>query len=129
MMNEKGPTIYDKTEFYEKEIQPRIDEIKKLCRVNDVPFISCCAIANTDNGKTVYRNDGVSTGSMGVCLHDDQFERLLCVMNGFDVRPKNAVTEFDDGMLDYIDSVNEDGNTVSTNANNPASPLCDDGDL
>ena len=28
MMNEKGPTIYDKTEFYEKEIQPRVDEIK-----------------------------------------------------------------------------------------------------
>ena len=140
MMNEKGPTIYNQAKLYKDSIYPLISEIKKICKINKIPFMCTCAVANTSEG-TVYRHDGVPTGSLEVNLCDDQFERLLCVMNGFDVRPMNAVTELSDEAIDYIDDIDlpdeeepESPNTTSnisssSMVHNEDSALVFDGEL
>lgn len=95
-------TIYDKTEIYEKEIVPKLAEIKKICELNDIPFFNCVAVKNAEDG-TVYKYDGILTGSKQIKLADDQFEKHLCVANGFDVKTSTEVDFSDEDFLKYIE--------------------------
>lgn len=95
-------TVYDKTDIYEKEIVPKLTEIKRICELNDIPFFSCVAAKNDENG-TIYKYEGILTGSKQINLHDDHFEKHLCVANGFDVKTSSEIDFKDADFLEYIE--------------------------
>ncbi len=105
-------TEYDLTHFYKTEIEPKVIEIKKLCRVNKLPFAFVAALKNA-NGKTEYKSEANLTGSNGINLYDDHFENYLMALNGFDLTPVAGLEEFDDnlisgGAMDYIQNAPND---------------------
>lgn len=94
-------TIYDKTKLYEKEILPKLLEIKKICELNDLPFFSCCAVKSEEE-KTTYKYEGILTGSKGIELYDDKYRKHLCVANGFDVKT-NILSNIEDDLSSYLE--------------------------
>lgn len=74
-------SVYDATKKYQTEIEPLVENIKKVCALNNIPFFFTCAVKN-DEKETVYKNDGVLTGSFGINLKDDKFAPILGVING-----------------------------------------------
>lgn len=87
--DKKTVTEYDKTEWYNTVIKPQINELKKLCLVENVPFFTCFAVQNTEEA-TSYKYDGILTGSNDITLTNDLLEKHLCVANGFNVVPKGS---------------------------------------
>lgn len=81
MSSEKELSIYDASKEYRDKIQPLVEEIKKICTIDNIPFFFSCAVKNSDKG-TDYENDGVLTGGFGISLYDDKFPQFLGVMNG-----------------------------------------------
>lgn len=124
----KEITEYDLTKFYADEIRPYIIEIKKKCKLNNLPFAFVCAVKNDESG-TVYRKENVLTGSCGITLKNNVFEQYLAALCGFNLVPavafskfqapddKNAYAEvLDDAALQYIydgDESNDYKNTSS----------------
>ncbi len=103
-------TEFHAEKLYEKEIEPLIAEIKKVCKINNVPFIIGCAVSNgyvNGKPKTVYKYDGVLTGSNHIILHDDRFERMLLLIRGAQLAKigEGPVDEYDN---DYIFSPPDD---------------------
>lgn len=74
-------TVYDKTDIYEKSVAPEIEKVRQVCAANRLPFFFSSAVKNDEDG-TVYKNEGVLTGSFGINLKDDHFERFLGVLHG-----------------------------------------------
>jgi len=91
---------YNQEKLYEKEIQPLVDEIKKICAEHRLPFFTCVAVSNTAK-KTTYKYDGLLTGYLDIALTDDKFSKHLCVANGFDVKPVGVSSDFSD-VTDFI---------------------------
>ena len=89
--------------LHKSEIQPLINEIKKICAKNKVPFFACVAVSNSEKG-TEYEYDGVLPGFLNLKLGDDQFAKHLCVANGFEVRPAGIVNDFSD-VSDFIANI------------------------
>lgn len=98
--NNSGVTIYDKRKIYEKDIAPLIVEAMKKCVVNDIPFMFQCAVQNTEK-KTVYDGDMYLTGSAGITLTNDRFERHLAVMNGFETHWPGMSIPFNEAEAAY----------------------------
>lgn len=101
MKNNNPVTEYDKSQIFKEEIKPILLELKKKCRVNNIPFFFSCAAANTDK-KTSYTNEGVLTGSLGIDLTDDKFEKFVMVLRGAELQPLGAISQFDDDAMRYI---------------------------
>ena len=97
---------YDLKGVYREEIIPRIEEIKKICRKNKIPFFCSFAVANNEK-KTVYENDGNLTGSTDIKLYDDLFKKMLLVLNGAEVRSLGSISANDD-IMDYISDDGDD---------------------
>lgn len=93
-------TDYNKKDVYKERVAPLIAELKKICKVNKMPFFFSIATSNA-NGKTEYCNDGVLPGSNYVNLYDDQFRKHLLVVQGADVNVHRDETE---DIADYIAS-------------------------
>lgn len=101
MKNNITVSQYDKSQVVKDEIRPLLLEMKKICRINNIPFFFSCAAANSEK-KTVYTNEGVLTGSLGIDLTDDKFEKYLMVLRGAELQPLGAITQFDDDAMQYI---------------------------
>ena len=86
---------YDATGIYEKEIEKHIAEIKRICTINEIPMLITVAVKN-DEKETVYRNDGVTLGSLGINLTDDKLSKYLCVARGFDVKAPGVENKYND---------------------------------
>ena len=96
MNTDKKPiTAYNKKQVFQTQIAPHLQAIKELCVINEVPFISCFAIAN-DEKKTSYVYDGTMPGMYNIDLTDKTINKHLLVANGFDVRPRGGVGVMDD---------------------------------
>lgn len=106
-------TEYDKTSVYKKQIVPLIEDIVKVCTKEKIPmFISLAPKSTTD--ETTYYNDGVLTGSLGITLHEDEFEKYLGVLHGGKITFPGGDPELSEGKLfDYIAS--SISNTPSAN--------------
>lgn len=74
-------SVYDATKKYKEEILPLVNQIKKVCAINSIPFFFTCAVKN-DEKETQYENEGVLTGSYGINLKTDYFAPILGVLNG-----------------------------------------------
>lgn len=98
-------SVYNKEKIYEKEIEAKIQEIKKICAQHDIPFLATFAVANDEKG-TTYKNDGIGIGTLGIQLTDDKFSKYLCVNNGFDVKipgVENGYNGFDELQAETFD--------------------------
>ena len=99
-------TVFDAEKLYDRDIRPLVDEIKKICIMNKVPFFVTTVVKSTTR-ETKYEMDGILTGSTDIHLKDDRFERLLMVCRGAKVKPvyKDAIEN--EGAMEYIDSIVE----------------------
>ncbi|MBQ2184987.1 MAG: hypothetical protein II399_10160 [Lachnospiraceae bacterium] len=77
------PTPFDFTEIYKSKIEPKIDEIIKLCTVFKIPIFVTVCTKNTPT-KSHYENYSVSPDTREVVLADDNIQKHLCITLGFD---------------------------------------------
>ena len=85
-------TIYNKQQAFKKNILPHLQHALKEALKLDIPFFCGAAVYN-DIYETKYHYMGNMTGSSGITLSEDHFERHLLVANGFDaVPPSNSIT-------------------------------------
>ncbi len=99
--------IYNKTKVYEKELAPLIAEIRKICRINDIPFIYCFATANNET-KTKYEVDGVGAIPLGFELTDDRFTTFDAVFNSPHTLVLRGAESLDKAQEDYINQTFDD---------------------
>lgn len=78
--------MYDNTDVFKTEIQPKLDELMILCSQYQIPMFVTFAVKNTVND-TEYCNDQISCANAGVTLTNNLIPKLVDVMNGFDVIP------------------------------------------
>ena len=110
----KNIVNYNMQNVYNAEILPHVNEIKKICKVQNIPFFISTAVRN-ENNKTKYVNDGVLTGSNQIGLYNDMFEKFLLVMHGGKVTFRE---DLDEDAINYIlDQLPEEGNNEVTNSN------------
>lgn len=74
---------YDKRKTYDAVIAEKVKELSALCYQNGIPVFISVAVANTEDGKTEYRNEYVSPEKASVRLTDNQLCRHVNVLNGF----------------------------------------------
>ena len=89
---------YNLQSLYTNKILPHLNEIRKICKVNNLPYFFSTAVKN-EKEKTKYINDGVLTGSNNIGLYNDMFEKFLLVMHGGKVNYKE---DLDEEALSYI---------------------------
>lgn len=93
-MDNSENTIFDKTDFYSKEIASKVDELVKICTREKMPmFISVCV--KNDENNTEYKNDMVSAYPLDVRLNDDMIPRFVNILNGFITTPKKDDLEIE----------------------------------
>ena len=108
-VNQEGVENYNMQSLYTSKILPHINEIKKICKINNLPFFFSAAVKN-EKGKTKYVNDGVLTGSNSIGLYNDMFEKFLLVMHGGKVTFQD---ELDEEAINYIlDQMPGDENNI-----------------
>ena len=73
---------YDFTEGYRNLLEPMVDEIKKICYENDIPFSFEFAIRNSD-GKTQYAQESLLPIQKEMRLYDDKLSDISKVMVGY----------------------------------------------
>lgn len=78
-MESKPLSIFNKKTLYKREIEPLVGEIKKICRLNEIPCIFTFAVASSQKN-TEYITDGCPTGSMGLNLVEDRFPNYLVAL-------------------------------------------------
>lgn len=84
--------VYNKTEDYERIIQPIVSELIIECQKLGIPMFFSTAISNS-NAMTEYKSEMVSPEMLDVSLTDDKITPMLLVLNGFtptrgDVKPE-----------------------------------------
>lgn len=99
--------IYDKTDVYNKQLAPLIAEIRKICRLNDIPFIYCFAISNSKT-KTKYEVDGVGAIPLGFELTEDRFTTFDAVFNNPHTLVLRGAESLDKAQEDYINQTFDD---------------------
>ncbi len=86
-------TPFDATEVFKSKIEPKIDEIIKLCTVFKIPiFITACT-KNTAS-KSSYENYAVTADTRELVLADDNIQKHMCITLGYDTIYR-AEEEFD----------------------------------
>lgn len=103
---EQNITEYNSKKLYIDEIYPKIVEIKKICKINRIPFFFSCAPIN-ENGNTVYENEAVLTGSNDIVLFKDLFKKYILLLRGAQIQPLSAVKDLDPDAVNYIGDIEE----------------------
>ncbi len=104
MDKEKIYTEYNKKTVYDEQLAPLVAQMRRICKLNKIPFFISTAIANSQND-TVYCNDGVLPGSNFVKLHDDNMRKYLLVSRGAEVSVQRNI---EDEIGEYITKSIED---------------------
>lgn len=108
MDRETELTEFDFQQIYEEKIKPYMREIKKICKIEGIPFFYAFALKNTDDGdnrKTTYRYEANLTGCNNICLADDKFREFILVINGMKAERPGVITK--DGFSDNLDYIND----------------------
>lgn len=73
----------DKTEVFDKEVKPLVEELKKLCYKRKIPMFMAFAIS--ENSKmTRYKNEILTTAQMRMNpLKDDRISHFVRVIKGY----------------------------------------------
>lgn len=87
-------TKYNKKEDYLSTIVPLINEIRKLCNDEKIPFFFACPIESTEK-RTIYEYDLIGTNPNNIFLYDDKIIDFTNVANGFEVVDRKSVEDID----------------------------------
>ena len=84
--------IIDNNAVISEQIAPKVEEIKKICAMYNIPFFFS-VLAEDDGENSKYISEIISPSVTGVHATNDRITPLLNVMNGFDtVAPIHEVT-------------------------------------
>lgn len=81
---EKPITPFDKSAAYKSHIEPLVSELMKQCTVYNIPMFVTCCVKNDVNGSE-YKNQAVSPDAHGLNLADDNIQKHIGLLLGFDV--------------------------------------------
>lgn len=112
-MEEKTVTEYNLKDLYDNEVASKVAEIKKICKLNRLPFVFSCAIIN-ENGETIYKNEGVFPGSNGLVLFKNLFTKIFLLMRGAELKHLSSLKEPENDVMDYMFEMD---NTVEKDEN------------
>ena len=99
-------TVFNKKEFYEKELKETLDHLVYLCGIHKIPFYYTACIANSEEEGSEYVQDAVGPVGRGIFLVDDKIAKHMGVGAGFDIVPSRANMEID--IMDDIFSDSEE---------------------
>ena len=86
-------TVFNKKDFFENEIRPKLNELSFLCGIHKVPFFYTACVANTKENGSEYVSDVVGPVGKEIGLYDDRISKHIAVAAGFDVVPSRAEIE------------------------------------
>lgn len=75
-------TNFDRKDEYNRDIIPKIAEIKGLCIKYNIPFIMAFATENSENG-TNYSMDGLMPGIQDIHLKDNKLKDVFAMLSGY----------------------------------------------
>lgn len=102
-MNENNNSYYEiEKEVIKKKLQPIVQELKKVCAVEQIPFFIGFAVSNDENG-TTFKYDGVMPQAVQRNLMDDNFAKHLGIANGCGIKAPFVTN----GMQDAADYMSE----------------------
>ena len=90
-------TQFNQKEVYEKEIAPKLEEVKKLCVLNGIPLFFTACVSNSEEG-SIYENEVVSPDMLDLELKTNHFSRHINVLSGFATVPSNEMIELKFGQ-------------------------------
>lgn len=85
---------YDKTEAFELEIAPVMEELVQICNKHRVPFFATTCVKNDENGSE-YRTEMYASASNEIRLKNDLFPKFVNVLNGFATVPPVSEIEIE----------------------------------
>ena len=100
--------IYDKSDIYNKEILPLIEDIKEICTMNKIPMFITVAVAN-DEKKTTFKNS-IIHGVTGIKLSDDRISDIILRFNHFKMNHPKKYEIMMSELEDYLDTITVEGN-------------------
>lgn len=89
--------MFDKTDFYNKNIKEVVQKLKLLCDREHLPMFLSIAVAD-DGEKTKYCNEMISAANAEVTLSDNLLPKFANVLNGFVTLPYANVLQEDQDM-------------------------------
>jgi hypothetical protein len=90
-------TQFNQKEVFDKEIAPKLEEIKKLCLLNNIPMFFTACVSNS-NDTTEYESELISPDMLDAELKNNHFPRHINVMHGFATVPANEMIELKFGQ-------------------------------
>lgn len=81
---EQRITPFDKTSEYKTHIEPLINNLMKQCTIYNIPMFVTCCTRNTAEGSE-YKNQAVTPDTHGLNLTDDNIQKHIGLLLGFDV--------------------------------------------
>lgn len=81
---DKPVTPFNKEDVYKEQIEPLINELMKKCTIYNIPMFVTCCVSNNDKGSE-YKNQAVTPDTHGLNLADDNIQKHIGLLLGFDV--------------------------------------------
>lgn len=88
-MSRKRTSRYDKTDAYNKDVVPLLEQLQKVCFSEKIPFVACCAVANNAK-ETVNMFTVVSAQKTKRTLTDDKIADFAELMHKKTTEPMEA---------------------------------------
>ncbi len=87
----KGMEIakFDKSEVYETEVEPLMQELLKVCNINRIPLFACAAIRSSKDD-TEFKAIALNPAQYGYSLKVNKFSDFTNIMNGAETYYKDA---------------------------------------
>lgn len=73
---QQNENTYDVSDFYKKEIFPKIIELKTICMEHKIPMIFCAAVAESGT-VTSSETEMISAETAGRTLSDDPIAKMV----------------------------------------------------
>lgn len=94
-MEKNKITPYNQKAFYEKNLQPAVEQIIRLCRHYGIPCFIAIAVQNSEEGTEYVKESVCPNADLHVKLKEDYIHRFIDVLLGFQVVPPNEITEIE----------------------------------
>ena len=92
MKEKKDITDFDKKALFNKEIKPLLDEIYKLCYLNEIPMYYCFAIKGDNNkGINTYHTNALIPESFNMVTEDERFKDYFRYNQGINTDEKKDI--------------------------------------
>ncbi len=101
-MSKDTVTKFNKKNYYNEKILPKINELKVLCNNERLPFFFAVPVNSTEK-KTDYEYEFIGTVPNEIILRDDKIIKFINVVNGMDVVLPKTIVDID---YDVDDEVN-----------------------